>query len=285
MNIKKKTKGELIDLMKIAINHYNKFQKYEWLVKPAIPILFFGNVQRYLNSKKKIISVALNPSKQEFLENEKRFSFCPDKLDESDALNILDSLNEYFDFNPYDNWFNKHTERIMNQMNTSYYNKTNYANTALNTDFCTPLATNPTWSKLIKEQDKKLINCLKKEGFKIWIDLMKILKPDIILISLAKGYLESNKFIKMFKLRINADNVYSFGYDDVLKEFREGRKSLKTKDIIFYRHQDIPFCNIYHGRNNTGTPFGMIKYKEKNLEENLKEIKHVAKLIVNHFKS
>ena len=120
-----------------------------------------------------------------------------------------------------------------------------------------------------------------KEGFQIWLDLMKILKPNIILISVAKGYLKSNNFKEVSKLKVNSNNVNTFSYNDVLEEFKKEKKSLATKDIYFYQHDEISNCMIYQGRNNTGTPFGMIKYKE-NGNNNLKEIRQVSKLIQNH---
>jgi len=92
MNIDKDIRDELIELMMKSINHYNSFKHYEWVVKPAIPILFFGNIIEYLNSDIKMITVALNPSDKEF--DERRFSFCPDKLNKDDAMKVLDTLNE-----------------------------------------------------------------------------------------------------------------------------------------------------------------------------------------------
>jgi hypothetical protein len=283
MNINNDIRDKLIELMKKSINHYNNFKRYEWVVKPAIPILFFGNLIDYLNSEVKIITVALNPSDKEFPESEHRFSFESNKLNQDDALKTLETLSNYFEFNPYNNWFNKHTERILNELDASYYLKKSIKNRALNTDLCTPLATRPTWSKLkVKlKQEKETLNLLMKEGFQIWLDLMKILKPNIILISVAKDYLISNNFIKVSKLKINPHNIYTFGYDDVLEEFKKEKKSLTTKDIYFYQHSEIHNCMIYQGRNNTGTPFGMIRYKE-NGNDNLKEIREVSKLIQNH---
>jgi hypothetical protein len=282
MNIDKDIKNQLIELMIRSFKHYNDFKKYEWIVKPAIPILFFGNVTEYLKSDIKMITVALNPSDKEF--DERRFCFKSNKLNENDALKTLVTLSNYFEYNPYNNWFDKHTERILNELATSYYSNKKFKNIALNTDLCTPLATRPTWSKLkIKlKYEKETLNLLMKEGFQIWLDLMKILKPSIILISVAKSYLTSNNFIEVSKLKVNPNNINTFGYNDTLEEFKKEKKSLATKDIYFYQHSEIHDCKIYQGRNNTGTPFGMIKYKE-NGNDNFKEIKIVSKLIKNHF--
>jgi len=277
-NKKKDFKNKIEKIRVLArktINHFNDCKHESFVVNPSIPILYFGDLNRYLKSDLKIVTAAINPSDKEF--KQKRFSFIPDNLKENDVLNVIDSLNKYFDFNPYNKWFDRSTEKIMNQLNTSYYPNKDYRNIALHTDICSPIATDPTWGGLEKKQK----NLLKTKGYEIWLDLIKILKPNIILISVAKGYLKSNNFKEVSKLKVNSNNVNTFSYNDVLEEFKKEKKSLATKDIYFYQHDEISNCMIYQGRNNTGTPFGMIKYKE-NGNNNLKEIRQVSKLIQNH---
>ena len=274
MNVDKDIRDELIELIKKSINHYNYFRNYEWVKKPAIPILFFGNIVEYLNSDIKMITVALNPSDKEF--EERRFSFCPDKLNKDDAIKVLDTLNEYFKFNPYDDWFNTFTEKIMNKMNISYYSNKGFINRALNTDLCTPIATNPTWDGLVNNKKTRIPNDLsdelKKQGFKIWLELIKILKPNVILISLAKGYLTSNNFVEKTILKNNENIETTFSYDDVQnKEV----KDLSRKNITYFTHNKIPNCKIYLGVNNRGIPFRNISYSETDL---------VADLILKHMK-
>ena len=169
MKINKEIKDELIGLMKKSINHYNYFKQYEWVLKPAIPILFFGNIVEYLNSDTRIITVALNPSDKEFPKDKSRFSFCPDELNQDDALKTLETLSNYFEFNPYNNWFDKHTERILNEIDASYYLNKKLKNRAINTDLCTPLATNPTWSKLkvnLKSEKETIFVFVQQTKFK-----------------------------------------------------------------------------------------------------------------------
>ena len=45
------------NLIKKTIIHFNQFKNRKWVVKPSIPILFFGNLENYKNSKLKIIHV------------------------------------------------------------------------------------------------------------------------------------------------------------------------------------------------------------------------------------
>jgi hypothetical protein len=58
-------------------------------------------------------------------------------------------------------------------------------NVAIHTDIGTPLATNPTWSKL----PHAITTQLQAEGFLIWRDLIRTIEPQLILISVAKKHL------------------------------------------------------------------------------------------------
>ena len=90
------------NLIKKTIIHFNQFKNRNWVVKPSIPILFFGNLENYKNSKLKIITVALNPSDKEFpIEGKPRFSFCPAELSESDADKYMQTLSQYFERNEF----------------------------------------------------------------------------------------------------------------------------------------------------------------------------------------
>ncbi|RLG52760.1 MAG: hypothetical protein DRO00_05145 [Thermoproteota archaeon] len=102
----------------------------------------------------------------------------------------LAALNNYFRNQPYRKWFNSY-EAVLNGLNCSYYG--DRANTSLHTDLCSPLSTDPTWSKLAKEQKEKL----ELDGIKLWHDLVEFLLPDVIIISVAQKYLESIQFPRL----------------------------------------------------------------------------------------
>ncbi len=51
-----------------AWNEYYSFQQHDFVVKPSVPILFFGESNRYRQSKLRVITVGLNPSKSEFYD-------------------------------------------------------------------------------------------------------------------------------------------------------------------------------------------------------------------------
>ena len=114
------------------------------LVNPFMPILYFGDLCEFLVSPLRILTVGLNPSDAEFpVANPfERFPLAS----VSPAL-IPKALNEYFSIAPYKQWFNS-LEPILTGFDASYYG--NKTNTAIHTDLLSPIATNPTWSKLSK---------------------------------------------------------------------------------------------------------------------------------------
>ena len=268
-------KKELIDLAKETFNHFNYLKSNHRVVKSSIPILFFGNIEKYFNSNLKVVTVALNPSDQEFLKKDKntplekpRFNFLDQISKNQDPKLYLKSLSGYFnkDNNPYNNWFDRNLEKIMNGLDLSFYsNRTK--NRAIHTDICTPIATSPTWGGLTKDEKEMFVH----DGYKIWLKLIKILKPQKILISVGEKYLKEFKFIDPEILPGNKPQ--SFTKDDVYNK----DANLNSKNIKVFKHKEIPNIKIYKGQNNSGNPFGNIAYKE-----GYKEIEHVSALIMSN---
>jgi hypothetical protein len=78
----------------------------------------------------------------------------------------------------------------------------------LHTDLCSPIATNPTWSKLTKNER----NRLQIKGFVLWKKLIMELKPNLIILSVKKAYIESIYSSPIFnfkKVDYPIDPVYS----------------------------------------------------------------------------
>ena len=165
------------------------------VIRNVIPILFFGNLEAYLGSDKRVVSVALNPSLAEFLDTsgsysiDFRFRGAPVSYSysQSDYLAYIHALSNYFDYNPYLNWF-WHNEKVLRHFNTSYRGifckygpnkKFKIENTALHIDLKAPVATDPVWGKL-STADKTLVNTLYGS---LVNDILKYLDPDIIVIS------------------------------------------------------------------------------------------------------
>lgn len=173
---------------------YDQLHDQDFVVRPAIPILYFGDSHRYFSSALKVVTVGLNPSSLEFPIDcrMRRFpaaasiSVQPAQRDHQCHLAALDA---YFQStsDPYKSWFASF-EPILNGMEASFYD--GQISTALHTDLCSPLATDPTWSKL--PADRKAL--VKVDGLRIWHSLIETLAPDVILVSVAKEYVEQVRF-------------------------------------------------------------------------------------------
>ena len=157
-------------------------------VKPAAPILFFGDLGAYRVSTLRVLTVGLNPSLQEF-PADRPFSRFP--LDEGTAGrgrdHYLYALSSYFRTDPYRAWF-RAFEPLLNGAGASYYE--GFTSTALHTDICSPVATDPTWSKLGDVNR----STLEADGGPLWHMLLKILEPQIVVLSVAKRHLERIAF-------------------------------------------------------------------------------------------
>lgn len=232
--------GALIKLGEISQDYYSKHKHLKEVVTPSIPIMYFGNYEAYAKSKLKIITVGLNPSNIEFQKNTKsEISFYRFPKWEKEQ-NFLASLNDYFETGKaYDKWFRMGFEKVLNGLDASYYSKENRDNIALHTDIFTPLATNPTWTKISKETKEELL----LEGHEIWKKLVDILKPDIIITALSANdqkqieLLNKMDFIKVDKTKTGKTRKYPFfiqkaTYNDIY--------------TIVGRTNNIPFGNISH---------------------------------------
>lgn len=164
----------------------------EHLVRPSIPILFFGDSESYLASRVRVLTVGLNPSREEFPRANpfSRFQYSA-RIDASADLDLtayLRSLNDYFRLNPYRKWFDPSFEPLLSGVGASYY--AGCDSTALHTDLCTPLATDPTWSRL--KSDER--NLLRESGPRLWHDLAKALAPDLVLVSIQRALADTISF-------------------------------------------------------------------------------------------
>ena len=178
-----------------------------WCVKPAVPILFFGDVDAYRASPLRVLTVGLNPSRHEFPADQpfQRFPRAEGSLS-GEPSRYLDAMSAYFRTSPYRGWFGAF-EPLLNGMKASYYH--DGSSTALRTDICSPVATNPTWSRLA-EADRA---ALESDGGPLWHKLLQELKPQVIALSVAKAHLKRIKFapltnwevIHAFKRKANDD--------------------------------------------------------------------------------
>lgn len=152
----------------------------------TIPIHWFGDRVAYNRSKIRIVTVGLNPSDKEFRNNNRESFNIGLRFQDYEEKGLEAVYNNYFEYNPY-SWF-KSFECILNGLDASYYSEKGMPNRVLHTDICSPWATDPTWSKLsIKEKNALMED---EHGFEQWKQLIRQLKPDIILFSIPEEYIK-----------------------------------------------------------------------------------------------
>ena len=158
-------------------------------VTPAAPILFFGDLDAYRTSPLRVLTVGLNPSLHEFPDGEpfQRFPLAGDSGDREPGR-YLDAKSAYFRTDPYRSWFGAF-EPLLNGAGSSYY-ESEAASTAVHTDICSPVATNPTWSQLGRAEQA----ALEADGGPLWHMLLKVLQPQIVALSVARKHLRRIEF-------------------------------------------------------------------------------------------
>ena len=208
------------------------------LVRPSIPILFFGDDERYFASPKRIITVGLNPSRVEFpaADRFERFPAAREINPASPALDwYLRALHDYFRERPYNAWFRPAFEPILNGLGASYYDGA--ASTALHTDICSPLATDPTWTRL---RDGRA--ALEATGIELWHRLVERLAPDVILISVARQHLEKIRFPRLDEWQTlhTVERTNPFPVQAIRLEVTPGKTTL----LVFGRAANHPFGTV-----------------------------------------
>ena len=193
-------------------------QNFNWkfIVKPSIPIVWFGDLKAYFNNSDwKVVTLAINPSSREFPK--KRFSRFPEiheiESPQQDIDNVIMSYNNYFKNDPYTFFsaFDRALQNLPNEVVASYGDSDNpprwFENsvqkyrtpvcTAVHIDFETALATSKSWKSGKKNfedeisfqefQDTK--KTLSKSGRTLFKKLLAFLDPHIILFSNAVLFL------------------------------------------------------------------------------------------------
>ncbi|MGI8915768.1 MAG: hypothetical protein ACR2JY_18635 [Chloroflexota bacterium] len=164
----------------------------EVVVKPAIPILFFGDIESFRGSPVRVVTVGLNPSRAEFPPDRPLARFpaaagLRELNSTRDSDRYVAALSNYFREDPYRAWFATY-DGLLEGLDASFND--GCANTALHTDICSPVATNPTWSRLVQSARAALM----PPGLALWHDLIRLLQPHVLLVSVARSYLATIEF-------------------------------------------------------------------------------------------
>lgn len=230
----------LEDLIRASWSAYRQVENEPFLVKPTIPVLFFGDSDKYFSSKLKTITVGLNPSREEFPNGNRflRFSSARDiypRILGGDCYEqYLEALNRYFRNEPY-GWF-KCFEDMLQGLDCSYYGAA--TNVALHTDLCSPLATDPTWSDLPPEVQLRLL----RSGTTVWHSLVEWLSPDLIIASVARSHLDRIHFERVGEWAVAHTIARKNPYDVEVVDLKINKG--KTAKLIFGKAAQKPFGTV-----------------------------------------
>ncbi|WP_139082203.1 hypothetical protein [Rubellimicrobium roseum] len=165
--------------------HHAEVRDLPHVVTNSLPIPYFGDVEAYDASDLRIVTAALNPSREEFPVG------GPARFDLKEGLSgqegLETQLSNYFKHKPYTRWFGNF-EHVLNGMGATYgghMRGRDNRRTALHLDLCSPIATNPTWSKL----DAATRESLRGPGRALFELAVQALEPDIIIASVGPKHL------------------------------------------------------------------------------------------------
>ena len=176
----------LTDLIEKYITDFVQKKHLPFVVNPSVPIVWFGDIERYECSPRRVLTVSLNPSKEEFPQATERPRFESVDLSACNANNALfATLNRYFKVNPY-NWFHKYNA-LLDALDCSYGGTYGtQTNTAIHIDIYSAIATDPTWSGL-SLREKELV-----QNATLFDVLFKLLDPDIVLVSVNQDVFQQH---------------------------------------------------------------------------------------------
>ncbi len=224
-----------------------------YIVRPAIPILYFGNSERYFTSPLKVVTVALNPSRIEFPTSN---PFCRfpaaaklgPELNEPGATQIIKrALDDYFCGQPYRPWFAAF-EPLLKGLDASYYGSC--PSTALHTDIGSPLATDPTWSRLADHARFKL----QASGRPLWHRLIEALQPDAIILSTARHHRD--------KIELAPAGEWKYIWSRSHKQNGEAAKKVYTVEGRWLRLRSGKETLLVFGPASV-KPFGLVSNEQK----------------------
>lgn len=212
------------DFYNACLAHYAAVKDEPHVVDDAMPVPFFGDIRAYQASPIRVMTAAINPSDKEFpVKGQQRFDtgFAMTGPDAFEA-----ALSDYFRVNPYTKWFSAF-EKVLNGMDASFGGKIaniNHRNTALHIDFCSPIATNPTWTTLSAVAKAKL----EQSGKLICAKLIDLLRPNVVIASMGASKMR----------QFGSEHAINQSWD-VLQTYKEKENGLPFRSSIFLRAKSM----------------------------------------------
>ena len=228
-----------------AFDHASRLQSR---VTPAAPILFFGDLDAYRTSPLRVLTVGLNPSRLEFPDSEpfQRFPLAGNSGDRQPGR-YLSAMSAYFRTDPYRSWFGAF-ERLLSGAGSSYY-AGEATSTAIHTDICSPVATDPTWSRLGRDEQA----ALEADGGPLWHMLLKVLQPQIVVLSVARKHLGRIKFAPISEWA----TVHHF------VQTRTGARRRPPYRVLVRWYEVGGEQSLFVFGQAAQTPFGLLSHKQK----------------------
>jgi hypothetical protein len=176
--------NSILHMLLCEIDRYKANRHQSYIVPNSLPIVWFGDLEGYLNSSVRIVTASLNPSNWEFrlkdsqpYGTEYRF---PSYRGTPESL--YQALSLYFKTNSYGGWFRCSFSTVLRGFDASHY--PGAINTAIHTDVCSPYATDPIWSGLPRDAQQHF----EGHGLPLWHKVISDLMPDVILYSASPNY-------------------------------------------------------------------------------------------------
>ncbi len=138
-------------------------------------------------------------------------------------------------------------EPLLNGTGASYY--ASKASTALHTDICSPVATNPTWSQL-GETDR---SGLEADGGPLWHMLLEALRPHMVVLSVASDHLRRIKFAPVDGWR----NIHEFKRTD------SGRSRSHPYEVCTRSYEVDGERSLFVFGQAARKPFGLLSDNQK----------------------
>jgi hypothetical protein len=211
------------------------------VLEAAIPILLFGDLTAYMRSDLRIVTVGLNPSSAEFPLDDPLSRFPSARqlamgvVTDTDADMYIRSLSDYFRERPYARWFSRAFGSVLEGAGATFRDGNRVA---LHTDICSPLATNPTWSKLAPDMRAALLH----RGVPLWRELIEYLQPDMAIVSVARLYTDLIGFDGDQSWRPVYRVPRTNPYEVIIS--RRTLRSGKTCVFAFGRAAQLPFGTV-----------------------------------------
>lgn len=260
----------LSDLINLTWTKFNRIKSDFNVVDDGIFLLYLGNLDKYFSSEKKIITLSIAPSQKDIdYDKHKHISFINARfpnlesignkkdefLSQEDIDIYIKSMNNYFDFNP-NNVFFENYEYSLNCLNSSYFSKSDVKNCAVHAFIYTPIITVPSWNMLSKKKQNYFIDYFRD----CCQEMLLLLNPDIIIAA-------SSLSVARKVFLANSDNaLYSNFFDNEKKNgIRFYDLSTVLKPELYQRiiYRDINYTIKSKLILGTGNYKGLLYNNEK----------------------